>query len=133
MGTLSLPFLAFIFALLLIGYSIWDLDQLSGPGTSGHYSLAVARVAPAGPVLAGVSAAGRAGCRAAQRRARHRRGQATGPTRPARPGPPGRRPGGRRRPGHPRPVGGDQLPDRDGHHHGVHAGDPDLGRRRAGQ
>ena len=47
MGTLSLPFLAFIFALLLIGYSIWDLDQLSGPGTSGHYSLAVARVAPA--------------------------------------------------------------------------------------
>ena len=56
MGTLSLPFLAFIFALLLIGYSIWDLDQLSGPGTSGHYSLAVARVAPASAVLAGVTA-----------------------------------------------------------------------------
>src|SRR5271157_431617 len=53
MGTLSLPFLAFIFALALIGYSIWDLDQLSGPGASGHYSLAVARVAPAGAVLAG--------------------------------------------------------------------------------
>ncbi len=57
MGTLSLPFLAFIFALLLIGYSIWDLDQLSGPGTSGHYSLAAARVAPAGAVLASVGAA----------------------------------------------------------------------------
>ena len=56
MGTLSLPFLAFIFALLLIGYSIWDLDQLSGPGTSGHYSLAVARAAPVGAVLAGVGA-----------------------------------------------------------------------------
>jgi len=54
MGTLSLPFLAFCFALALVGYSIWDLDQLSGPGTSGHYSLAIARVASAGPVLAGV-------------------------------------------------------------------------------
>ena len=56
MGTLSQPFLAFIFALALIGYSIWDLDQLSGPGTSGHYSLAVARTAPAAAVLAGVGA-----------------------------------------------------------------------------
>ncbi len=56
MGTLSLPFLAFIFALALIGYSIWDLDQLSGPGTSGHYSLAVARVAPAGAGRVGVGA-----------------------------------------------------------------------------
>jgi hypothetical protein len=56
MGTLELPFLAFGFALALVGYSIWDLDQLSGPGASGHYSLAVARVAPAGPVLAGVGA-----------------------------------------------------------------------------
>jgi len=56
MGTLSLPFLAFLFTLVLVGYSIWDLDQLSGPGASGHYSLAVARVAPPGPVLAGVGA-----------------------------------------------------------------------------
>jgi hypothetical protein len=57
MGTLRLPFLAFLFALVLVGYSIWDLDQLSGPGASGHYSLAVARVASPGPVLAGVGAA----------------------------------------------------------------------------
>ena len=57
MGMLSLPFLAFLFALALVGYSIWDLDQLSGPGASGHYSLATARVAPPGPVLAGVGAA----------------------------------------------------------------------------
>jgi len=56
MGTLSLPFLAFLFTLALLGYSIWDLDQLSGPGASGHYSLAAARVAPTGPVLAGVGA-----------------------------------------------------------------------------
>jgi hypothetical protein len=61
MGTLSLPFLAFIFALTLIGYSIWDLDQLSGPGASGHYSLVTARVAPAGLVLAGVASSAGAG------------------------------------------------------------------------
>jgi Domain of unknown function (DUF5134) len=54
MGTLSLPFLAFCLALALVGYSIWDLDQLSGPGAGGHYSLAAARVAPAGPVPAGI-------------------------------------------------------------------------------
>jgi Domain of unknown function (DUF5134) len=56
MGTLELPFLALLFALVLVGYCIWDLDQVSGPGTSGHYSLPVARVAPPGPVLAGVGA-----------------------------------------------------------------------------
>jgi Domain of unknown function (DUF5134) len=56
MGTLDLPVLAFIFALLLIGYGIWDLDQLSGPGPSGHYSLAVARATPPVAVLAGVAA-----------------------------------------------------------------------------
>ena len=57
--TLSLPILAFLFALILIGYGIWDLDQLSGPGASGHYSLAAARMVPASasgaaiPALAG--------------------------------------------------------------------------------
>jgi Domain of unknown function (DUF5134) len=56
MGTLQLPFLAFVFALLLIGYSIWDLDQLSGPGASGHYSLAVVRTVPTGPVLVAATA-----------------------------------------------------------------------------
>jgi hypothetical protein len=56
MGTLQLPTLALLFALALVGYSIWDLDQLSGPGPSGHYSLAAARVAPPGPVLVGVGA-----------------------------------------------------------------------------
>jgi len=61
MGTLSLPFLAFAFALLLIGYSIWDLDQLSGPGAGGHYSLAVARPAPSDAVLIGAAAMSGAG------------------------------------------------------------------------
>ena len=56
MGTLQLPILAFVFALLLIGYSIWDLDQLSGPGASGHYSFAATRMAPMGPVLVGAMA-----------------------------------------------------------------------------
>jgi Domain of unknown function (DUF5134) len=54
MGSLRLPFLAFAFALLLIGYSIWDVDQLSGPGASGHYSLV--RTAPARSVLVGATA-----------------------------------------------------------------------------
>jgi Domain of unknown function (DUF5134) len=55
MGTLQLPFLAFVFALLLIGYTIWDLDQVSGPGASGHYSLATARTVPAVAVLVGAA------------------------------------------------------------------------------
>ena len=55
MQTLSLPLVAFLFALALIGYSVWDLDQLSGPGARPHYSLAIPRLAPAA-VLVGVSA-----------------------------------------------------------------------------
>lgn len=35
MQTLKYPTLAFIFGLILVGYSIWDLDQVSG----GRYSL----------------------------------------------------------------------------------------------
>jgi Domain of unknown function (DUF5134) len=64
MGTLELPFLAFLFTLALVGYTIWDLDQVSGPGTRGHYSLVAARVAPPGPVLAGVGAAAGGGAAA---------------------------------------------------------------------
>ncbi len=51
-GVLELPAMAFVFALVLVGYSVWDLDQLSGPGPGGHYSLATARVA----MLAGATA-----------------------------------------------------------------------------
>jgi len=59
MDALGVPVLAFAFALLLIGYSVWDLDQLSGPGVSGHYRLATAtREVPvtAAAALAGVPA-----------------------------------------------------------------------------
>jgi hypothetical protein len=55
MQTLRLPGLAFGFALILIGYSVWDLDQVSGPGAAPHYSAAVARLMPA-RILAGVAA-----------------------------------------------------------------------------
>ncbi len=43
MQTLHYPTLAFVFALILIGYSIWDLDQLSGR----RYSRATAGPSPA--------------------------------------------------------------------------------------
>jgi opacity protein-like surface antigen len=59
-GTLEVPLLAFVFTLLLAGYTIWDLDQLSGPGASGHYSLAAPRLAPVA-VLVGVTSGGTAG------------------------------------------------------------------------
>ena len=42
--TLDHPTLAFIFALILAGYTIWDLDQMSGR----RYSLGASRVALAG-------------------------------------------------------------------------------------
>jgi hypothetical protein len=58
-GTLAFPALAFVFTLLLISYNVWDLDQLSGPGVSGHYRLAPARVAPVA-VLAGAASGGTA-------------------------------------------------------------------------
>ena len=50
MGILELPFLALLFTLALVGYSIWDLDQLSGPAATGDYGLAAAAAVPAGPV-----------------------------------------------------------------------------------
>jgi hypothetical protein len=52
--TLRYPTLAFVFALILVGYTIWDLDQLSGrryATTPARVSLA--RVAAAVPALAG--------------------------------------------------------------------------------
>ena len=64
MGTLQLPILAFVFALLLIGYSIWDLDQLSGPAPAGTTASRSPDGAD-GPVLVGAMAGpGAAACRA---------------------------------------------------------------------
>ncbi len=50
--TLRYPTLAFAFALILVGYSIWDLDQLSGK----RYRLPGASVSLASAVAAGVTA-----------------------------------------------------------------------------
>ena len=55
MQTLKHPTLAFVFALILIGYTSWDLDQLSGKRYSrAGASLSLARVPAATvPALAG--------------------------------------------------------------------------------
>ena len=58
MQTLRYPTLAFVFALILIGYSIWDLDQLSGrrystaPARASLFRVAVPLPAMAGAVPA---------------------------------------------------------------------------------
>jgi hypothetical protein len=56
--TLSLPTLAFVFAFILVGYAVWDLDQLSGRryATAARVSLA-----GAGPVAMPALAAAEAG------------------------------------------------------------------------
>jgi len=57
MPTLAVPGVAFIFALLLAGYAVVDLDRLSGPAPHGSY-LATVGAAPANAVLAGAAAGG---------------------------------------------------------------------------
>lgn len=59
--SLRVPTLAFVFALILVGYSIWDLDQLSGR----RYTFAPARVSLAGAAVAGGPAVAAAGPRPA--------------------------------------------------------------------
>ena len=59
MELLKYPTLAFVFTLILIGYGIWDLDQLSGKRyslTSARMPLAGIRATPA-PALAGAEPA----------------------------------------------------------------------------
>jgi hypothetical protein len=65
MRTLSLPTVALIFAFLLVGYAVRDLDRISGPAAGGRYNLAGAGIAPAGGALAGASALAGAGSPAA--------------------------------------------------------------------
>jgi len=50
--TLSVPTLAFVFAFVLVGYGVWDIDQLSGRryATTARVSLAGAVPVGAGPV-----------------------------------------------------------------------------------
>ncbi len=52
MSTLTYPTMGFVFALILIGYTIWDLDQLS----SLRHGLAAAVAGAASAVLVGASA-----------------------------------------------------------------------------
>jgi len=55
MGTLEYPTLALVFTLVLVGYSVWDVDRLSGKrhgGRAAGLSLAGAAL-PGVPVLAG--------------------------------------------------------------------------------
>jgi Domain of unknown function (DUF5134) len=51
---LRVPTLAFVFALILVGYSVWDLDQLSGR----RYALAAARVPLGGTAAVAVASPG---------------------------------------------------------------------------
>jgi hypothetical protein len=60
MSTEHGPTLAFVFALVLIGYTIWDLDQLSGL----RHGVAAMAAGAAGPVLTGAPT-GTIGTRAA--------------------------------------------------------------------
>jgi hypothetical protein len=57
MQTLDVPTLAFVFALILAGYTVWDLDQLS----SRARRLALAGAVPRSAALAGVPAAASGG------------------------------------------------------------------------
>jgi Domain of unknown function (DUF5134) len=58
MQTLRYPTLALVFALILIGYTIWDIDQLSGRRYSTARARAsLARVAVAVPAMAGAQPA----------------------------------------------------------------------------
>jgi Domain of unknown function (DUF5134) len=57
MQTLSAPVVAFIFALLLAGYVVMDLDRLSGPASDGRF---LALAASTAPVVAAAAVGGSA-------------------------------------------------------------------------
>jgi hypothetical protein len=65
--TLSLPTLAFVFSFVLVGYAVWDLDQLSGRRYStGRYDAGLrVSLAGVGPVGVPQVAASQTGARPA--------------------------------------------------------------------
>ena len=65
--TLHAPTPAFVFALLLIAYTVRDLDRQAC--ADGYFHVVGRRFAPAGPALATASAAGTASAGAARRAA----------------------------------------------------------------
>jgi hypothetical protein len=58
MQTLNAPVVALIFALLLAGYAVMDLDRLSGPAPHGQLIAAPASAVRASAVLAGAAVVG---------------------------------------------------------------------------
>jgi hypothetical protein len=85
--TLSLPTLAFVFAFILVGYAVWDLDQLSGRrySTGRHDAdlrVSLAGVAPVGVAQVGLGqvAAAETGVRAAARTSDARHADQAGTT-----------------------------------------------------
>ena len=135
MQTLKYPTLAFVFALILVGYTIWDIDQLSGKRYSRvGASLSLAGVPVAGvPALAGAEpgtlASGAVASGGSAQQAET--GAASVQTADAGPAPAGAVPAGTVPAGRSRlaAVAGYRrgLPDRDGGHHGLHAPHHDLG------
>jgi hypothetical protein len=60
LGTLGAPVLAFLFAIVLAGYSVLDLGRISGPAPYGRRLLA-AGIMPAGSAGAGLAASANSG------------------------------------------------------------------------
>ncbi len=56
MSTLAAPVVAFIFAILLVGYAVVDLDRLSGPAPHGSYLPGVRAASAGGAAIAGAAA-----------------------------------------------------------------------------
>ena len=118
--TLHAPTLAFVFVLLLIGYTVRDLDRQAC--ADGYFHVVGRHFAPA-PALAtsGPALAGRGGWR--------RRGRDHAAGRPGGSGRPGARRGrARRGTAAARARRGQGLPGSDGRHHGLHAHHHDLSR-----
>ena len=107
MSTLNAPILAFVFALLLLGYSVVDLDRLPSPHAHGR-ALARPALVTAGAGVGGTRGAGGplgapATGAAALGTGRRRRGHSAGAGLRGRPGGRPRWDGG---PGETRPCGG---------------------------
>ena len=56
--TLSVPTLAFVFAFVLVGYGVWDIDQLSGRRYATAARVSLAGAVPVGAVPVGAGPAG---------------------------------------------------------------------------
>ena len=132
--TLHAPTLAFVFVLLLIAYTVRDLDRQAG--ADGYFRIVGRRFTPTGPALATAGAAGTAsavlsagsdGAVATVAQPRAAQAAETAATPEAAPG---RRPEATRRACHGTAAAlsrrGERLPGGDGRHHGFHADHHDV-------